>query len=479
MAQTLNLQTHSSSNVRDFRVKTANNSNGLFSYFTRVVVHEFGHLLELSHPDKTLPYSPVFLNDSNMRSTGSKDSHFLRPWDSDCVDDANGNFRGERTLKHVWAGFDNNGNKIIQNFMESDYSSNHPTQGTFSGGWLYGIGNSSVEYFSLYQNRGTYNEYIWKNGQFKFSDSDYAPESCCTGSRDLPSMPTLMTPVEFGIDSFDNQRLNYTDYKNSNFIQPPTVEQEDYTLPKIKHTRSEDRFDTGTQESYKHCGSPSNSNCISNSNVIQSHIPFASAWDEASGNTIFVSVDTSNGDLGRMGEIDVYPGFAANLRSHLRFPSRVASFLVGSFPSTGLAEYNFTGRTDRAPAITCANTHSAFSHGYNCMLFWIDNGDPLNNILYTYFKINTLNKIEWRGSVYKLNASSISHLSAAYFADKFWIAWKTPNGNIKYRHRTTGLNPSWSITESISRGGAVITPPSWFYVPHKDHESALVWTEDN
>lgn len=149
------------------------------------------------------------------------------------------------------------------------------------------------------------------------------------------------------------------------------------------------------------------------------------------------------------------------------------------FPSVS-GPWRFTGQTPFAPSIACGDVGT-----YNCLMAWVDRGTWNGAVLYTYFRINTLtNQVEfvpdsnghhvawWRGTT-----DTASRPSVAFFADKFWMAWKTPTAPSQVawvnKNPSAGYASGWSSTNYLTEPN-MATPP--VFIAEDGKESMLMWT---
>jgi hypothetical protein len=445
-----------------------------------LIVHELGHALGLRHPYNRTPNPLPGANASNrtdlsimdISSNEGVDARFLFPWERDCVDDGD-NFRGERQVRYRWQTFDEDGNTV----GSIKTPSTNAVKGFLSGGGvLYGLG---LNYFRYHDDK-VYASSVNTGGVLSFSAS-----STTFGDNKLENLqypPVFMKAWEHS-GSTHNHRINFLEQSVFSATTGLTEAQyrTEYDPPYMMYRRSSNRFDDHVSSTYEVCGT----SCVDR----KSHIPLVSAWNDARDTTVFASVNTSrSSDQGR---VEIHPGFDGSSVYQIESGDILnQEFTTSQRPSFTPSDFGYTLETDVAPGIACSDVLEPFNvHDYNCMIFWVDRGTPDSRILYAYFEVDGSGNLDWRHSfsthIYTAlgtGAVSVTHLSAAYFAEKFWIAWKdSKNNSIKYAHRRTdlgGQSAGWSSTTTISRTRPIVDPPTWQYLPHYDLEASLMWTED-
>jgi len=426
-----------------------------------IFVHELGHILGLGHPND-LPVNPVgqdSIMESNLTNEQFELNAHLFPWDKDCSNDPSVGHRNERRIiEYRYQSFDSSGNEYSN--IKSD--ENNIIKGFISGNYMR---DDMDIYGGLFLENKISTDLTGTSGIDTFTNRSNFASSLDILNNSLYYQPTLMTPLEKSGTNQDH-RIHY-----NKSVEGSSV----YTIfdpPQIEYIRSNNFFisqNSGPLE-YERC---SNVTCVSDS-IIESHIPFVSAWDNVSGNTVFVQVNTDRSSFNNHGEIDVYPGFFSNSNNQkLRLPSRLSS--NRNPPSDSYSDFNYTLKTDVAPAVACAPNRNNFN--FNCILAWVDRGIVDGSILYTYFRIDN-NNIVWsttHGVFVRPYTRTLNNISAAFFNESFWLAWKTIENDIKYC-RTNSSETNWNgiITKTRSK---VVDSPTWIYVSETNKESILVWTE--
>jgi hypothetical protein len=191
------------------------------------------------------------------------------------------------------------------------------------------------------------------------------------------------------------------------------------------------------------------------------------------------------------GRMKIHAGFHAGSNYKLREGVQVGN--AGGLPADpydGVGnnpDFSYTQRTDVAPAVACAPESAGWS--YNCLLAWVDRGVPDMNALYTYFRINPTTKaVEIKNLITPpLNedvwaiagSTSTSHLSAAYFNDRFYLAWKSVYVGHDVEYAYTSTMTGWSSVYYRPGTEGVIDPPRWMSVPFdQTREVGLLWTQE-
>ena len=423
------------------------------------MIHEFGHILGLGHPEDLNGVNPVG-GDALMQGSATvndlEDFSHVYPWDTDCSDDTqtNSHRSRRRIIEYRYQGFTSTG---------TQYSSVISNGTDIVKGFLYGnyMYDDMDRYAGLFFDDKISTDIISTSGSVSLTNRSTFGDEDLLNPR-LYFAPVLMTPLEKTGDN-DSHRINFNFQVDLDYL--------DYDPPQIRYFRSDNFFASEYAGSfqYEQC---SDGNCTVDVGI-ESHIPFVSAWDDHSGNTIFVKVGTDRNYTGH-GEIDVFPGFHSSTNGlQLKPPSRLSTNRTS--PTDSFADFSYTRKTDVAPGVACAPDRNNFD--YNCMIAWVDRGIMQGRILYTYFRIDN-NAIVWspnHGVFVRSGTSSFSHISAAFFNGSFWLAWKTIDGDINYC-RTDSNETDWDPIVSLSRT-KVVDPPTWTYVPEDTKESLLVWTE--
>jgi hypothetical protein len=433
------------------------------AHLKNTMIHEFGHALGLGHPSD-LGSNPVG-GDTIMQGAATvnqlEDFSHLYPWDNDCSDDTqtSSHRARRRIIEYRYQGFTSTGSQyssVISNGTDI-------VKGFLSGNYMR---DDMDRYAGLFFDDKISTDLILTTGsvsltnQSSFSDNDLLNPL-------MYFSPILMTPVEKTGDD-DSHRINFNFQMDCN---TGCTSFTSYDPPQTRYFRSDDFFVTEYQGSYQY-SQCSNGSCTTDTGIT-SHIPLVSAWDDYSGNTLFVKVGTGRSYAGH-GEIDVFPGFHSTTNGlKLRPPSRLST--NRSSPTDSFADFSYTLKTDVAPGVACAPDRNDFS--YNCIIAWVDRGIMEGDILYTYFRIDS-NAVVWSPNhdvFIRSGANSFSHISAAFFDGSFWLAWKTIDGDVKYC-RTDSHETDWDANVSLSRTQTV-DPPTWTYVPEDTKESLLIWTE--
>lgn len=440
------------------------------------LVHEFGHVLNF--PDYLTGINPGLTVMHPGEAFWPQFGRHLTPFDQDCVDDSGlfdtGNSttvkRFKRELRHYWAGFNSSGNYIS---TVSNLNSPIIRKGERgSGSMTHSVGN----YYMMYEDVNISEERAYTNGSFSFSSQANFPPQ--TGApiydiKDLYRAPSMVDLHELS----ESYRMVFNQVSTIGASLPR------YYNPTVESVTSSTFFNSlGTPKEFKVC---SDLFCV-NAADLQSNIPPAFAWDAVSQNSVLTAVATTrSAGYGETdsGEIFIYPGVASDAPGETVF--RLGSRLGANRtpPADSYSGFDFTLKTDVSPAVTCAPSSPWLGQSYNCMLAWVDRGILEKRILYSFFRINTsfaVDFIEWEpgspnvyGLEFSQGVSSNASVSAGYFADRFWIAWKSTDNDVCYIS-TTALTPNWGNKVCLGRSN-VVDPPSWHY--RDGSESVLIWTE--
>lgn len=466
------------SSIRDYRVDGQDGHQNGVRDLQGLLLHEIGHSLDFGDDPgfaSIMSRSTGVLN----ASTGRVWRRHLYPRDLDCVDDSYGH-RGLRSLRYRWRGLKSDGT-----WWSSGTGSGETAKAAISGGFL--RSTSVNKYYGLYEDDLLRRTWVGTNGTLVFNYSN----SLSNGYKvqDLYYSPVQFSPEEkSGTDQA--HRLHFA----QRWTAPPPTTANIGTIdpPRWFYLRSDDFFASGVSTNYREC---SNAGCSSQTDI-RSHVSLVAAYDEVSDTSVFASVDTSryldqtDVSLTSHGQIKVYPGF--NSGNHLLRTADTLSNAGGvpADPYDGLGgnpNWNYTQRTDVAPALACAPPEAGWT--YNCLLAWVDRGTPDFKVLYTYFRINPTTKdIEWKSlavppyfqDVWAIaDAMTYSHISAAFFNGRFHLAWKSTYPGADVEYTSTSTMTGWDPMIYISNSGGVVDPPTWGYVPtQQDREIGLIWTEE-
>jgi hypothetical protein len=222
---------------------------------------------------------------------------------------------------------------------------------------------------------------------------------------------------------------------------------------------------------------------------LSSHIPSTTAFDPVSGKTIFVHVNTATGNRSIYGDIWVHPGFKEphfnyTLAEGFRLGAGgVPAMPASPFPTSGTCSpantcWNYSPKTDVAVGVACGDNTIHFP--YNCLLAWQDFSVPTGRVLYTYFRVNTSGgtTVEFHPNAWARGGSqTVSSISAAYFAGKYYMAWKKTTAPARV---TRNINDStsytgWGTPIDHTPTNHLAAPPTWLYRP--GFGGALLWTE--
>ena len=426
------------------------------------VTHELGHALGISHPPLLpgysspigCPYTNVADDNKALVSCGvSTFQRHINGYDQTC---GYNNSTGVRNSQYHWQGFDSGGSVVsgVQTSIAVDTN-----KGLRSGGYLLDS-QQLTERYGLYSYNELNHSFVGVDGYFSFTSSP--PYLLSSTVSSLVVSPNVFTFSEGTSPSYRN-RIGFVDGYYSDEI------------PRHKYARNV--LVSDIIGSFSVCA---DSSC-SSSTAVRSHLPMSTAWDGYSNNTIYAWVQTDRNS--GQGLINLSAGLRPGSPNLLnKFKTNPINGWFGvTYPSDVYTSWDYSGKTDFPVGVACEPDRD--QRDYNCILAWQDRGIPDGSVLYTYFRVNSSDEIEFRpgGPVKRGASNSSSGVSAAYFGSKFWLAWKVPRAvGIKYTSTLCGTGYTcWSNLFTATTSDEVVDPPSWFYVPDQTHESGLIWTEAN
>lgn len=293
---------------------------------------------------------------------------------------------------------------------------------------------------------------------------DYGGTGSLTGIEELPNaLQALDTnPVLFSRAAYpsDGVRINYTWDSSTSDPHPPEA----------RYRRSTDMWDSSVWGRYRRC---LDANCNSSENI-SSSVPVVSAYDPYSDTDVVVTVADTDDVNG--GQIVVHPGFASVTR--LNLGAELNSSNTSMTPSSGKPLFFYSFQTDFTPGVACAPNRS--EHAYNCVLAWNDRMRLNGRIMYTYFRVNGSNQIEWQGTAWsRAGTLTASNVSAGYFSDAFWLGWKawTNPHKVAWTMNQGGGYTAWTSVDTETRA-SIVDPPSFAYVADDSSiGGTMIWTE--
>lgn len=464
------------------------------------LTHEFGHTLQLGHPDAQ---SGGDTNDESMSraimvrklgdppysESGWPAKRHLFIWDQDCVDDV----ASQRAVEYQWRGYDQSG----WSAWTSVSSDSDQTQKSFiSGGHLrYSLLDGSAKAYGRFDMTSygvSYLDWGTVNSNGVLELSSFSSNIVNVYANDIYSPATIWTPRDADSGQGHDTRMLYvprwdtfSDFVPSGSGGKADIDNED--PPQMRYLDTDDLFQTGTMGKLEAC--TGFSPCAAE--PIRSHLPLSVAWDPVSGKSAVVSVITARqyahatnpDDLHDNGQIRVHPGFTSSAMNTLLRGSNLENSGTSLAAEEG---WPSSYETDSPPGVACGPSGTGPSSGgnnFNCLLAWVDRGFPGGRVRYTWFRINTSlfgNFIVWFGTGYRRTGSAtVSGVSAAYFDGAFWMAWKSvgPLHGVQYTSAATWPS-GWGGVSTVSGVSNVVDPPTFLYVPDSSSlEAGLVWTK--
>jgi len=441
-----------------------NNAGGGFP-FRAGLLHELGHALNLGHlqanpaPDDTVNGTVMTTGGSSLngRHPFAFDKECV-PWEADA-----------RSTWAKWLVYADSSSSYDSGSWGTSYISGSGAKGMVSGGHI--RANSGSVYYGRYDDdsKVLYNA-AGTGSTFSFSYSS----TLGAAAQDLDVDPVLYAPRE--LPSFGSYTQNYLNFNRTG---------ESYYPPRLDQLRSDDFYAANSLVAWRTCNRNVANPCATTTNSLASHVPMTTAWDAASGNTLFVRVNTTKGDAD-YGQISIHPGLynggPYTLRSATALPY-TANVPTESYTNPGFV---YEKRTDTHVAVTCAPDRNEWD--YNCLLAWQDIGIPNGRVLYDYFNVTCAGElcgVNFRGSITARGTegatatSTVAGLSAAWFDGRFWLTWKSYDGTPQVFYNNGGFGGSYGAwyQSSLSLPSMAISPPTFLYVPDQTKQSILTWAQ--
>jgi hypothetical protein len=470
---------------------------------TGAMVHEFGHTLGLAHRHQTpstgdgnsgqavMSYENT-TNDGDPRAdvNNASDLH-LWEWDKDCVDDV-GTFGSgpkppavinERTVQPVYTNYPTAGMYSTPTLLPDELTKAWRSGGsgrTLSNATRYGLGFGSHMLLSGEIDQS--NEHSFSTTHptvsgFGFSDGVYS-----------------VAPIFFSM--LENTTAQEQHRLNTLWVPLP----------------QSGIFDPPVQVGSTHDGWFQNTENLSSTlyyvndggqqTLVQSHLPLMAAHDPSSGMTIFVRIDTTRVDQNATDPTSnqIFLHVSTDGSTELEGAGTSLQALnrpaYPNQPPAPNQQFSYDLKTATQPGIACAD--SSFDPpgpgDFNCMLAWKDLGSPDGHILYTHFRVepnatNPVARFTFKNDVAILmrggnEASTPSDISAAFFGDNFYVAYKGYATGMHNNavHVLFGYSNSYSMDNGTNvppSKGYVVGAPTWHYrATNHDKATTLSWTVD-
>lgn len=459
----------------DFRVDV----NATALDFQSLLVHEFGHVIGHGHPASSalLTGGRAVMQQSGQLGTArsAKVGRHLYPYDMECAVD----YKPLKEMQYYWrvrdidAYYEPITTSSTLRTTRNSLSAGHPHLNNVDGLWgIYTqLNNSSPKIH--YDNIDTY-----------FFFFDFGSSSGNLYGQRLDSLD--ISPVIFSTEEFLSSTNNASRIA---FANRNTTSQifSNISPPRWMYLRSDTSFGQSsgtTKGNYHHCTTP---NCATK-NTVQTSIPLVSAWDPISGRTIAVRVPTNSG-LAKHGHIFVHPGTMPGTSWNLRLGTELVP--VTNMPSA--SPYDYELETDTTPGVACSPVQDS-NFPFNCMLAWVDRGAPNARVLYTYFRVDTVqNSIVFDDEIRRRSgANTASGVSLAYMPDKtsssdlnFFMTFKgmssTNRGDVVIMSKNDNPSSPYSswTTTTVDRDD-VLGAPTWIYDNEDNQRDALIyWAEQD
>jgi hypothetical protein len=455
-----------------------------------ILVHELGHL-RLGHRHDDNPTDPnrwisvmSYGQGSNYDGhRGIEDMH-LYTWDKDCIDDRSIISSTVTVL---------NSRQVVARFQEftangelfgdrQEPAGMHVKGGRQAG--TFGDANGEAR-FARYRDDAIKRSTLLTNGvATTFPGEVMFSSAIAADVGSLYVSPTLLSLFDPDDIAYANRMLfvehNYANRADGN-VDPPA----------IKWAVSSGSFGSGASN---YLYDVYDSELAS----MASHISPVGAYNPITEETMVLTVNTDRTQLpstgapysGDSGRIQVAPldeiltvqlGESTNL-DELYDLTTITYFDDGVVND----KWSYDLRTQTQPGLACSD---AWTEDTNCVIAWKDAGSPDGHILYTQIGIDADGNVVTNGMLRKVmvgtndDARTAGDVSVAYFADRFWIAYKTWGGAAVYHESnilTAGSVTFASTPVTVSKSGtAVVDAPSWQYVADDATAPAmLTWTSD-
>lgn len=420
--------------------------------FDNVILHEFGHVLELGHAHEDNPISchSVMGYSGSCNDSSNRDGNtgHLRKWDLDCVDA----WQNDRNAEYRLLGFTSTGTQrpIVTVPDATTKTGFFGTNPIADGSQL----KLMLPRYFLYSSSSWWAT-VGYDGYFSFSQA--------------PQIPGYVrgSPIAYRLENVPNHEagVSFTNYDQSSYDPP--------YLSFVNFTNGLANFNSG---GWYNCTS---SNCTT-AIPTRSFLPLVPVFDPVSGETLYAETRALS-EKDEREEQFIYPGHFSQSVSVLLSPRRLSTNFM-EFPSTN-SPWEFAGTNSFSPSVACAD--AAYGLEYNCMMVWVDSGMWDGSILYAYFKFNSqanridfiknnlIQHVAWRRST----SNTATRPDVSFFAGKFWMAWKEsgPPSRVALvsRSASTNYTAGWGPTSYFTEPN-IATPPT--FVAEDGRESALIWT---
>ncbi|MCA9491641.1 MAG: hypothetical protein KC621_17035 [Myxococcales bacterium] len=479
---------------------------GLQSVFT----HELGHALGLNHRHDN-PSAGDTRKQRSMMSYGKPGDEgaqgiWLFDWDRDCVDDPAGTVINESTVQHRFAVFGADG-QIANVHTPQEL---HATAGRTAGRLFDADGDTRYAVLrgdDLRLSADVFGGTVFFNDPYA-SDLDLDPVNDIYDA----SVPPVIFAAEEYVSEGETSRISYVDVPSCDDLVGP-CDPGAGDLQALATFPHDSSFAIDTSGGWYAPGTAYTRTKVTfaDGSQVTSDLPLQTAYDPRSGHTLVLRVRTDRtasstigGALGNRMELYLLDDTAGG-----RLSGKLASnqadannrltdklLTIPNPPQMSTRPWTYDMRTNTMPGLSCTDDAE---WTFNCVVVWKDLGSPYGNIVAADFRVNPANdeilvnslREIWTSdtctnctgeeSYFASSAHTNSDLAAAYIDHRFFVAWKSEDGDIRYvRSLQDQFNfPTSDPTTTIANPNRVVGGPSFASDPiHGAKGAVLSWTID-